>query len=92
MRSLQFVLLVWISLSGCSELARRDEAQVALHATKVEEYLRVHAERRQPLVSARNNGTLSDDVMWRELSLVYSAPRPACTRPPAAFWCGPDTA
>lgn len=91
MRSLRFVLLVWISLSGCSELARRSEAQVALHATKVEEYLRVHPERRQPLVIALNSGTLSDAVTWRELSLVYSAPRPVRTRPLAVFWCGPDT-
>ncbi len=92
MRSLQFAIVVWISLSGCSELARRGETQVVLHATKVEEYLRVHPERRQPLVSALNSGTLADDITWRELSLVYSAPRPVGTRPLAVFWCGSDTA
>jgi hypothetical protein len=88
----QFGLLAFVSLAGCAELERMGEAQAAMHATKIEDYLRVHPDRRQRLVSALNSGIIFDDLTWREMSLVYSAPRPDSKRHPAVFWCGSDTA
>jgi len=92
MRPIQFALMVLVSLAGCAELERLGEAQAAMHATKVEEYLRVHPERRQRLVSALNSGIIFDDLTWREMRLIYSAPRPIGNRHSAVFWCGADSA
>jgi hypothetical protein len=92
MRPIQFALLVLLSLAGCAALERLGEAEAAMHAAKIEDYLRVHPERRQRLVSALSSGVIIDDLSWRELSLVYSAPRSIRRRHPSLFWCEPDTA
>jgi len=92
MRPIQFALLVLLSLAGCAEIERLGEAQAALHTAKIEEYLRVFPDRRPRLLSALNSGVIFDDLSWRELSLVYSAPRSIRKRQPSMFWCGRDTA